>query len=74
MKLSRKIFFSAFFIMIVLMLSACSGEVVEEPANAKPRELQVVYSVAGGGAGAVARPVQHGGKTSAAHRYRWAGV
>ena len=42
-KLSRKIFFSAFFIMIVLMLSACSGEVVEELANAIPRELQVVY-------------------------------
>ena len=43
MKLNRRVFFSALSIMIASMLSACSGEVVEEPATAPFRGLQVVF-------------------------------
>ncbi len=41
--LSRRIFFSVLFIIIMVLLSACGGGVVEETADAKPRELQVVF-------------------------------
>jgi len=43
MKLSWKAFFSAIFIIFVVMLSACGGEAVGEAVDAGPRGLQVVF-------------------------------